>query len=286
MTFLAKFTDLGSMARSRGLRVLLLALPMTLGPCAISALAQTNPAGAPPPVPLDMTDHKAVYDRAELYMVRKFYPEAVGLYRRLTDLDPKNALYQNKLGIAYHTMGDLGNAKRAYQAAIKLNPNYPEATNNLAAVEYARNNYRGAILTYLKALQLSPGDAVVYSNLGTAYFAYKKYEYAQASYRYALMRDPHIFDRSGRAGSIVHNRDVKDIAAFNFYMAKTYASLNDVENTLIYINKAYEAEYTDLLKELDDDPAFAFLAEEPRFLELLARIDPTRQIPPAQSSAQ
>jgi tetratricopeptide (TPR) repeat protein len=250
---------------------------------ALPSRAQEQVPAAAQPTPLDTNDAKAVYDRAELYMVRKYYPEAVGLYIRLIELDPKNALYHNKLGIAYHTMGDLGRAKRAYQAAVKLNPAYPEATNNLAAVEYARNNYRGAILTYLKALELSPGDAVVYSNLGTAYFAYKKYEYAQSAYRYALLRDPHIFDRSGRTGNIVHNRDVRDIAAFNFYMAKTYASLQDVENTLIYINKAYEAEYADLLKNLED-PVFAFIAQEPRYLELLARLDPTRQIPPPQTA--
>jgi len=244
-------------------------------------VVRNAPAGQEMPAPgptnaLDLSDPKALEQRGDLYMVRKFYPEAIGIYERLVKLEPKNAVYQNKLGIAYHQMQNFDAAKRAYRAALRLNPNYPEATNNLAAVEYAKKNYRSAILAYLKALQLSPGSAVVYSNLGTAYFAYKKYEYAMDSYRYALMLEPTIFQSSGRSGSIVHQRGVQDLATFNFYLAKTYAGLGDVDNTLLYISKAWESGYEDLLKELNDE-AFAFLVNEPRFLELLALIDPERQ---------
>jgi tetratricopeptide (TPR) repeat protein len=223
-------------------------------------------------VPLDLSDPKALEQRGDLYMVRKFYPEAIGIYNRLVKLDSKNAIYQNKLGIAYHQMQNLDAAKRAYRTAIRLNPRYSEATNNLAAVEYAQKNFRSAILTYLKALELSPGSAVVYSNLGTAYFAYKKFEYAMDSYRFALMLDPTIFESTGRSGSIVHQRSVQDMATYNFYLAKTYAGLGNVENTLQYITKAWESGYKNLRKDLTDK-VFAFLIDEPRFLELLALID-------------
>ena len=232
------------------------------------AIAQTNP--------LDLSDPKALEQRGDLYMVRKFYPEAIGIYNRLVKLDSRNAVYHNKLGIAYHQMQNLDAAKSAYRAAIRLNPRYSEATNNLAAVEYAQKHYRSAILTYLKALELSPSAAVVYSNLGTAYFAYKKYEYAMDSYRYALMLDPTIFESSGRAGSIVHQRSVQDMAAFNFYLAKTYAGLGNVENTLLYITKAWESGYKNLRKDLNDE-VFAFLVDEPGFLDLIARMDSEQQ---------
>jgi len=246
--------------------------------CLASPTLHGQQSESPPAVTssVDMSDPKAVEQRADLYMVRKFFPEAVGLYSRLITLDPKNALYQNKLGIAYHQMQDFNSAKRAYRAALRLDPKYAQATNNLAAVEYAQKNYRSAILTYLKALELSPGDAVVYSNLGTAYFAYKKYEYAMTCYKYALMRDPTIFERTGRSGSIVHQREVEDMATFNFYLAKTYAEMGNTDQTLIYIVKAYEAGYKDLRKSLSDK-VFAFLATEPRFIEFVARMDADEQ---------
>lgn len=227
-------------------------------------------------IPLDLSDPKAVEQRGDLYMVRKFYPEAVEAYRRLTALQPNTALAHNKLGIAYHQVQNFDAAKRSYRRAIQLNPKYAEALNNLAAIEYAQKNYRSAILTYLKALAISPGDPVIYSNLGTAYFAYDEYDYAISCYRYALLLDPAIFERTGRAGSIVHQRAIQNIAAFNFYMAKTYASLNNVEETLLYLLKAWEEGFPDFRESLDD-PVFAFLAQEPRFLELIARLEAEQQ---------
>ena len=241
----------------------------------VARAQQTGSAPTDAP-PLDLSDPRAVEERADLYMVRKYYPEAVELYQRLTTLDGGNAAYYNKLGIAYHQLQELGPAKKAYQKAVQLKPQYPEVINNLAAVQYAQKDYRGAILTYLKALELSPGDAVIYSNLGTAYFAYKKFEYAMNSYRYALLRDPMVFQRSGRSGNIVQQRNAGDMGAFNFYLAKTYASMGDTEQTLLYLAKALEADYPEMRKQLSD-PVFTFLAEEPRFLDLVARLNPAEQ---------
>jgi len=257
-------------------RVVLVAITSGLLLAGSAVWGQEAPSAPTQPDPRNASDPKALEDLASLYMVRKYYPEAIGVYNRLVSLQPKNAVYQNMLGIAYHQMQNFDGAKKAYRTALRLNPRYAQATNNLAAVEYAQKNYRSAILTYLKALELSPGDPVVYSNLGTAYFAYKKYEYAMDCYRYALMQDPTIFERSGRAGSIVHQRQVEDMAEFNFYLAKTYAGMNDIDNTLIYINKAWEAGFKDLRKNLADE-IFAFLATEPRFLELVARMDAAQQ---------
>lgn len=239
------------------------------GLVAESASAQESPPSATAGSAPQPTDAQAVEQRADLYMVRKYYPEAAELYRKLTAMQPKNALFQNKLGIAYHQMQNLDMAKRSYRRAIQLNPQYAQAINNLAAVEYAQKNYRPAILTYLKALQITPGDAVIYSNLGTAYFAFEKFEYAVASYRYALLLDPMIFRRSGRVGTIVQQHDERNSAELNFYLAKTYAGLGDAENTLQYLRKAWEEGFPDILKAVNEDKVFAFLAGDTRFLDLM-----------------
>ncbi len=221
----------------------------------------------------ELSEFERLERRGDIYMARKYYPEAVEAYRKMIELQPANAQFHNKLGIAYHQLMDFGAARKAYQKAIQLDPQYAQAVNNLAAVEYARKKYRSAILTYLDALKLSPGDAVIYSNLGTAYFSYERYEYAVNCYRYALMLDPKIFDRGGRSGSIVHQRESENTAAFNFYLAKSHASLGNVEETLRYLVKAWEEGFADLREALQDD-VFLFLAEDPRFVELLALVDP------------
>ena len=221
----------------------------------------------------ELSEFERLERRGDIYMARKYYPEAVEAYREMTELQPANAQFYNKLGIAYHQLMDFGAARKAYQKAVQLDPQYAQAVNNLAAIEYARKKYRSAILIYLEALELSPGDAVIYSNLGTAYFSYKRYEYAVNCYRYALILDPKIFDRGGRSGSIVHQRESKNTGAFNFYLGKTHASLGHVEETLQYLVKAWEEGFADLREALEDD-VFLFLAEDPRFVELLALVDP------------
>lgn len=218
------------------------------------------------------SDPQAMEQRADLHMARKEYPEAASLYRRLTQLQPNNAAYQNKLGIAYHLLQNMGEARRAYRRAIQINPRYGQAINNLASIEYAQKNYRAAILSYLKALELTPNDAVIYSNLGTAYFAYEEYDYAMTSYRYALLLDPNVFQDSSRMGTMVQQRTSENLGAFNFYLAKTYAEMGKVEETLLYLQKAWEEGFPDIRKELQDE-VFAFLAEEPRFVEFLTMMD-------------
>jgi tetratricopeptide (TPR) repeat protein len=199
-----------------------------------------------------------------------YHAEAVRVDTRLTQMEPNNALFQNKLGIAYHQMQDLNSARRAYRRAVEINPQYAQAINNLASVEYAQKKYRNAIMTYLRALKLNPGDAVIYGNLGTAYFAREEFEYATQSFRYALMLDPEVFRRSGRVGTIVQARDDGNPAIFNFYMAKTYASTGNVDETLQFLIKAWEEGYPDLRKTILEEEEFQFLAVDPRFEQFLA----------------
>ena len=218
------------------------------------------------------SDQQTFEQRADLYMVRKYFQEAADTYNKALLTQPKNAAIYNKLGIAYHQMLSYDAAKKSYRQAIRLNPRFAQAINNLAAVEYAQKHYKAAIQTYLKALKLTPRDAVIYSNLGTAYFALDRFDYAVTCYRYALSLDPAVFQRAGRLGTIVHQRDEKNAAAFNFYMAKTYAELHDVDNTLLYLRKAWEEGFKEMRKAMEDK-VFAFLAPEPKFAELLALLD-------------
>ncbi len=253
-----------------GVSVIFLALP-TSGWTQETTLQES---AAPPVVTTELPeDVPSLEQRGDLYMVRKYYAEAVRVYRRLTEKEPRNALFRNKLGIAYHQMQDLNSARREYRRAIGLNRAYAPAVNNLASVEYAQKKYRSAILTYLRALQLTPGDAVIYSNLGTAYFAQEEFEFATQSFRYALLLDPEVFRRSGRVGTIVQARSDQNTAVFNFYMAKTYASTGNVEETLQFLQKAWEEGYPDLRKTILEEEAFRFLAVEPRFEQLLALME-------------
>jgi len=48
--------------------------------------------------------------------------EAITRFERAADIDPTYAAAYNNLAIAYEHQGDLSNARKAYEKALKLNP--------------------------------------------------------------------------------------------------------------------------------------------------------------------
>src|SRR5271154_1353735 len=99
--------------------------------------------------------------RGDIYMARKMYREAAETYQ----LGPKDsAVLANKTGIAYHQMQDFTDAKKNYERAIRLNPSYAEAINNLGTVFYAQKSLRRAITQYKRALRITPESASILSN--------------------------------------------------------------------------------------------------------------------------
>src|SRR6266481_6528418 len=138
--------------------------------------------------------------RSDILMARKMYREAAEGYKE-GPLD--SPIIWNKIGIAYHQMLQMDEAKRNYEKALKLNPKYAEAINNLGTIYYARRSYRRAIGQYNKALKIAPNSASIYSNLGTAQFARKKYEEASISYQKALALDPEAFEHRGAYGTLL-----------------------------------------------------------------------------------
>ena len=142
--------------------------------------------------------------QGDLLMVHQKYLSAIDAYRRAPH---DSAVVWNKLGIAYQHMYALDFAKLQYQKALSLEPNYPEAINNLGTVFYGQKNYRKAESCYRKALRYKPQAASFYSNLGTAYFADHKYKQGLDAYQHAFSIDPDVFtpripgtDRGARTG--------------------------------------------------------------------------------------
>jgi tetratricopeptide (TPR) repeat protein len=220
---------------------------------ALSAFAQS---------PQPVTPEK----RGDILMARKMYRDAIDAYKE-GPLD--SAVIWNKLGIGYHQLTLIDQARLCYQKAIKLDPEYSEAINNLGTVYYARKSYRRAIAQYHKALKLSPKSASVYSNLGTAEFSRKKYKEATEAYQMALSLDPEVFEHRNSYGTLLQERSVAEKARFHYYLAKTYASAGNNERAIQYIRMALEEGFKERHK-LMEEPEFAKLRETDEFKELMA----------------
>jgi len=243
--------------------------------CSALAFAQTSNAmldGARVPAPPAVETPKTPLSpemRGDIYMARKMYREAIEAFG---DGPAKDAILKNKTGIAFHQLLQLDSARKNYEQAVKLKPDYAEAINNLGTVYYAKKSFRRSITFYKRALKLSPEAASIYSNLGTAYFARKQYVEATDAFQTALKLDPEVFEHHNTYGVLLQERSVDERAKFHYYVAKMYAKDGRNELALQYLRKALEEGFKEK-KKLNEDPEFAELRELPEF-KLLLTLEP------------
>lgn len=208
---------------------------------------------------------------ARLYLVRKQYREAQDLFYKLTQEQPKNAVYWNELGISFHNQIALAAALKCYQKSAKLDSKYADPQNNIGTIWYEHKKYNKAIRAYKRALALRQDFAPFYVNLGYAYFGAKSYEDSISAFRKALSIDPEALDSSrSRSGTVIQDRSLaSDRARFYFLLAKSFAQAGNVDRCVIYLRKAKDEGYKDL-NTVKSDPAFAAVLKDPAIQEIIA----------------
>ncbi len=205
-------------------------------------------------------------DRADIFMARKSYSDAVDYYRRaLTAAGRKNPPIWNKLGIAYQHLMDYSAARKAYKEAMRLDANFAEPWNNLGTTYYLNNNAKKSIKYYRQAIKLNPANASFHTNLGTAYYQRKKFKEAVEEYQTAITLDPNVLTEHSSVGTVMQARAAD--AKFFFLMAKVFASKGRAEEAVRYLRRALEDGFNDQ-KAMDDDPDLKKISEFPAYVEL------------------
>lgn len=202
--------------------------------------------------------------RGDLLMVRQQYVEAIEAYQEA----PMSAVIWNKLGVAYHHMLAFDEAKKDYEHALRMRPDYPEAINNLAAAYFAERKYKKAIRLYREAEKLLPRSAVIKANLGTAYFAEGKFGSGIAAYQMAFSLDPAVFGADSLAtvpGTLTsHERALQD-----FCLAELFAESGMRDRAIEYLRRALNEGFSDR-SQIMQNSVFAQLRKTTQFGELMA----------------
>jgi tetratricopeptide (TPR) repeat protein len=218
--------------------------------------------------------------RGDLYMARKQFREAIDTYRaavsaqaggsvvRGSNSNENDAVMWDKIGIAYHQLGDLNSARKAYEHAVKLDKKYADAINNIGTIFYAEKKYRSAISRYNRALRFAPDSASIYSNLGTAWYARGKIDLMVQAYTKALQLDPDVFEKNSMVGTRMMDRGVTDKARYHFEMARLFAGTGKNELALQYLRKALEEGFKEKDK-VQQAKEFSTLRETQEFKDLM-----------------
>jgi Flp pilus assembly protein TadD len=95
---------------------------------------------------------------------------------RAHQLERRNHLYLNTLGVAYGEAQRLEEAVRCFRRALKERPDYADGHYNLGKVYRRLGNAPEAERSYLRARRLDPAKAEVANNLATLYSRQGRYE--------------------------------------------------------------------------------------------------------------
>ena len=218
----------------------------------------------------------------------KAFLDALDYLRAAAAKNPGNPKLLNKIGIVQLQLVRYREARKSFEAAIRLDREYADAHNNLGVDYYLQESARQAgklregaslanessgdfgraIKEYRKAIKLHEDAASFYSNLGTAYFAKKDFPKAVISYSRALELDPDVFEHTSRVGVTAQTSSPGDRAEYFYLLARMYAKSGATDRSLSYLRRAIEDGYKGIDKIWRDEE-FAAVRNDPRFSALM-----------------
>lgn len=105
-----------------------------------------------------------------------------------------SAAFDFILANLYFQEGDLENAEKFYNQAIKKYPAFRRAYKNLGFVHIQSNDFVSAINSISKSMELGDVDGRAYGLLAYSYLTQENYYPAEAAYRQAILMQPDTVD--------------------------------------------------------------------------------------------
>jgi tetratricopeptide (TPR) repeat protein len=135
----------------------------------------------------------AYYKLGIAYLNENSIQRAFVEFHKAYELDPHNKEILNAIGIVYLLhLDEVGKAIEYFEMALKEDPSYSEAANNLGYSYEKLGKFEKAIPFYKKALSnpLYPTAEKAYINLGNAYYRLGNFGEALQNYKEAIKRAP------------------------------------------------------------------------------------------------
>lgn len=216
------------------------------------------------------------------------WPEAEREFKRGIELDPNNAAAHFRYGQIYLAdMGRIDEAIAKVKQALELEPLDLNMGANLAWLYLFARKYDLAVEQARKVYEMEPTFPVGRWMLGETYALSGMYDESIAINEQTLKTDPtsqfalrnigFAYARSGRrreAEEIVQRfkdlRKTQYVLSYRF--ASLYAALGDRDQAFIELDRAYD-ERDWQLQRIKVDPFWDSLRDDPRFKELLKRMN-------------
>lgn len=125
----------------------------------------------------------------EAYLKTKQFDKAKVLTKKLTEAQPTNSYFQQQHGIALGFSGEIANARKAFEQAIVIQPNFSEAIIHLARMEFIEGGPQKAIELLNNKLKLQPNNTQLIVELADMYMKSNDADKALPLYQQAFDYD-------------------------------------------------------------------------------------------------
>jgi TolB-like protein/Tfp pilus assembly protein PilF len=213
-------------------------------------------------------------------------------YRRAIELNPNSTRAHLWYAWLLMTMGrpdeGLNEIKEAEEVTRRIDPlGLVDIRATLAESFYVAQQYDRAIEECRRAFELNPNYFLLHYVLGRSYVQKRMYAPAISLFERAVKSGGdnllliaalgHTYGVSGHRAKALKNLEaLKEIKKRRhvpmIYFACIYAGLLDKDQTCLWLEKAYQ-ERSDGLTYVNVEPAFDFLRSDPRFQNLLRRMN-------------
>ncbi|PVX45928.1 tetratricopeptide repeat protein [Flavobacterium sp. 103] len=170
---------------------------------------------------------KEYYHEGQKYDLNEQYDLAIVQYNKAVKSDPDFAFAWDNMGLCYRKLNRYEEAIKCYKKSLEADPKGTMPLQNMAVAYDYLKDYKSASETYLKIIKNSPEDAEGYYGAGSAFFSNQDYENGldymfQAYILYKNTNSPYIHDSETLIGNYYNFlKEKNQIDLFN-KVAKKY----------------------------------------------------------------
>ena len=191
-------------------------------------------------------------------------------FRRALALNPGYANAHHSYGYYQLLIGKPREAEAEITAALELDPLSPIINANIGYARYIGRDYDGALAHLQRTLEMHPRFWLTHSYMGLVHVARGSYADAIAAFEKAIDAAGSPTDRARNILADLE-RPVPGRFVPSYYFALIYVGLGDKDRAFAALDRAFE-ERVGPINELQIDPMFDPLRDDPRFDALLRRL--------------